>query len=281
LNKLRRTHNEIRRDAEFNPRDAGATQKRDVLSLPSIRQQIPECGLQAGGVLDGLRHAGAIVSPDVSRTNGVAKKTVSLGPVIAHGDVRRAFVQIQVKPVLEVVHILAYANSVNGILADDRARLGGERVNAGGIAHARACVMNVVGVDAIIAKATVRLRPPPTDADARVGKVRNLIMLDGHIACVTHANADGPPIFIRTIRDKVVGDLFARANLSLVSWVIGHVRLKTSFAKIAHEDSISADVAEDAAFNNIIMGAPAKIQSCGGEALELATLKTQMMRRAD
>src|SRR4029077_14706662 len=130
---------------------------------------------------------------------GVLEEFFRWAPVVPHGDERRAFVEVEIKPMLRVGHEWAGLHVGNGIFSDDRAGLRGQKVNPTEVAKPLADVMNVIRINIIIAQGVGHFRPAPTDTDARVRQVENFVVLDGNVPRITDTNADAAPVFITTV----------------------------------------------------------------------------------
>src|SRR5487761_2113336 len=239
----------------------------------SWRKQFLKRGFKAGGGFYLRGNLRAVVRPEVAGTVRVFQKLFRRTPVVAHGDAGRAFIEVKIKPVLRIRHEPTWLDVGNKIFSDDGAGLCGQSVNAAEIAQPPADLMDVVRENKIVTERVRRFRPAPADADAGVGQVENFVVFDGDVARVADADADAAPVLVAAIGDDVVGDFFLRADLAVVSWVVGDVRFDIGVRKFTELDPVAADVAEDATGHPIVVRAALKIQTGGSGVFKRATLK--------
>jgi len=147
---------------------------------------------------------GTVIGPDVAGAVGVFEEFFGRAPVVTNCYLGRAFVEVEVIPMLRVGDVGAGNDVGDGVFSYDGAGLGGQCVDAAEIAEALADVVNAVGENKIVAEGIGHFGPAPADADAGVGEIGNFIVRDGNVVGVADGNADATPVFSAAIRDAVV-----------------------------------------------------------------------------
>ena len=138
---------------------------------------------------------------------------------------------------------------------------------------------DAVGVDAVVALRGREVGPAPAEADAGVGQVAEVVVLDDRLADVSGGDAEAAPVLVGAVVDQVVGDAQARANLAVVGGIVGEVGLFAAFHEFAQLEPVAGDVEEDAALDGEVAQPAPGVEPGRGQALETAALEAHRVRR--
>ena len=228
-------------------------------------------------MLDVVADLRAIVLPDVARTVGVLQELLLGGPVVAQGDVAGAFVGVEVEPVVGVVDVGRLRNIAYHILADNRARLIAEGIDAGTVVHVLGVVVNQVGVHLIIFHAHEVAVPAPAQRDAGIGDIVDSIVVNGYAIDISCTDGHTAPILVGDVVELAVADLLFGAHLTEVGGLIGQVSLQTFWREGAADVAVHGDVGEGTVCHAATVTALYVVESRTAEVFEAASLEVAVL----
>src|SRR6185312_207587 len=128
----------------------GLLSAADIVLRPSPNPSIPRRNIflvwlfsDSCCLFDAIGHFGAIVLPGITGPVGIAHEFFAGAPVVLYRDKRRAFVEIEIEPVVRVMGIGRVVDRVDAIIGDVCPRLCRKRIDAAHVVHMFGIVMDI------------------------------------------------------------------------------------------------------------------------------------------